>query len=214
MARPPRVLWFGRTLLGVPGAVRGAHDPRRWPPCAARWALPGHGRCRRGPWSSRASVSGGPPGARSSRRPAAPEVGIEEETVSYSKGCYVGQETVARMRTYGHPTRGLVGLRQFAGSVRDPRFPRRSRRWERRRAAARSRAGGCTRSTAGSGWRCPPGLTQPGTRLAGDGRSSGDPPSSVVIPAMTPRRRHPEDRRGPELPERKQGREGSRHTGR
>jgi folate-binding protein YgfZ len=30
--------------------------------------------------------------------------------VSYSKGCYVGQETVARIRTYGHVNRSLVGL--------------------------------------------------------------------------------------------------------
>ncbi|MFI5180115.1 MAG: YgfZ/GcvT domain-containing protein [Thermoanaerobaculia bacterium] len=30
--------------------------------------------------------------------------------VSYTKGCYVGQETVARIRTYGHVNRSLVGL--------------------------------------------------------------------------------------------------------
>jgi folate-binding protein YgfZ len=30
--------------------------------------------------------------------------------VSYTKGCYVGQETVARIRTYGHVNRRLVGL--------------------------------------------------------------------------------------------------------
>jgi folate-binding protein YgfZ len=30
--------------------------------------------------------------------------------VSYTKGCYVGQEIVARIRTYGHVNRHLVGL--------------------------------------------------------------------------------------------------------
>jgi len=30
--------------------------------------------------------------------------------VSYTKGCYIGQETVARIRTYGHVNRNLVRL--------------------------------------------------------------------------------------------------------
>ncbi len=30
--------------------------------------------------------------------------------VSYTKGCYIGQETVARIRTYGHVNRSLVSL--------------------------------------------------------------------------------------------------------
>lgn len=30
--------------------------------------------------------------------------------VSYTKGCYIGQETVARIKTYGHVNRNLVGL--------------------------------------------------------------------------------------------------------
>ncbi|MCB9830974.1 MAG: folate-binding protein YgfZ [Planctomycetes bacterium] len=39
-----------------------------------------------------------------------PECGIPH-AISYSKGCYVGQETVARIRTYGQANRGLRGLR-------------------------------------------------------------------------------------------------------
>lgn len=39
------------------------------------------------------------------------EVGRTEQTVSFTKGCYIGQETVARIRTYGHVNRSLVGLR-------------------------------------------------------------------------------------------------------
>jgi folate-binding protein YgfZ len=39
------------------------------------------------------------------------EVGRMEQTVSFTKGCYIGQETVARIRTYGHVNRSLVGLK-------------------------------------------------------------------------------------------------------
>ncbi len=39
-----------------------------------------------------------------------PECGIPH-AVSYTKGCYVGQETVARMKTYGQANKGLRGLR-------------------------------------------------------------------------------------------------------
>jgi folate-binding protein YgfZ len=39
------------------------------------------------------------------------EVGRIERTVSFTKGCYIGQETVARIRAYGHVNRSLVGLR-------------------------------------------------------------------------------------------------------
>lgn len=38
------------------------------------------------------------------------EVGLEE-AISRTKGCYVGQEIVARRKTYGKPTRRLVGVR-------------------------------------------------------------------------------------------------------
>ena len=41
------------------------------------------------------------------------EVGLED-AVSTAKGCYVGQEVVARLRTYGKVSRRLVGFR-FAG---------------------------------------------------------------------------------------------------
>jgi len=35
---------------------------------------------------------------------------LAERALSYTKGCYVGQETVARIRTYGHVNRELKGL--------------------------------------------------------------------------------------------------------
>jgi folate-binding protein YgfZ len=50
-------------------------------------------------------------GPDTSRRRLLPETGWEQAAVSYSKGCYLGQEVIARVRTYGSvPTllRGLV----------------------------------------------------------------------------------------------------------
>ena len=39
------------------------------------------------------------------------EVGLEQRAISFTKGCYVGQEPVARMHHRGHPNRHLRGLR-------------------------------------------------------------------------------------------------------
>jgi folate-binding protein YgfZ len=50
----------------------------------------------------------------SSNLPA--EVGIVERAVSFTKGCYVGQETVARLYYRGKPNRHLRGLRVSDGS--------------------------------------------------------------------------------------------------
>jgi folate-binding protein YgfZ len=35
------------------------------------------------------------------RKRILPETGLEQQTVSYTKGCYLGQEVIARVRTYG-----------------------------------------------------------------------------------------------------------------
>jgi folate-binding protein YgfZ len=40
----------------------------------------------------------------------APEAGIEERAINYSKGCYIGQEVIARIRTYGQVAKALRGL--------------------------------------------------------------------------------------------------------
>ena len=39
------------------------------------------------------------------------EAGINERAVSFTKGCYIGQETVARLHYKGKPNRHLRGLR-------------------------------------------------------------------------------------------------------
>jgi len=44
------------------------------------------------------------------------EAGIVDRAVSFTKGCYVGQEPVARMHYKGHPNRHLRGLRLAASA--------------------------------------------------------------------------------------------------
>jgi folate-binding protein YgfZ len=44
------------------------------------------------------------------------EIGRTERAVSFTKGCYIGQETIARIRTYGHVNRYLRGLRVSAAA--------------------------------------------------------------------------------------------------
>jgi len=39
-----------------------------------------------------------------------PEAGLEGRAISYSKGCYIGQEVMARIRTYGQVAKSLCGL--------------------------------------------------------------------------------------------------------
>src|SRR4029450_8039229 len=41
----------------------------------------------------------------------APEAGIESRAISYNKGCYIGQEVIARIRTYGQVAKALRGLK-------------------------------------------------------------------------------------------------------
>lgn len=39
-----------------------------------------------------------------------PETGLEQTSVSYNKGCYIGQEVITRIKTYGAPPIALMGL--------------------------------------------------------------------------------------------------------
>jgi folate-binding protein YgfZ len=45
------------------------------------------------------------------------EAGINERAVSFTKGCYIGQETVARLHYKGKPNRHLRGLRLSEGAA-------------------------------------------------------------------------------------------------
>ena len=44
------------------------------------------------------------------------EIGRDQKAISFTKGCYLGQETVARIDALGHVNRLLVGVR-FGGST-------------------------------------------------------------------------------------------------
>ena len=46
----------------------------------------------------------------------APELGREEQAISYSKGCYIGQEIINRIRSVGRINRRLVGIVLDAGA--------------------------------------------------------------------------------------------------
>lgn len=47
-----------------------------------------------------------------------PETGLDESAVSYSKGCFLGQEVLARVKSHGAPSRGMAGL-VFLSEARD-----------------------------------------------------------------------------------------------
>ncbi len=119
-----RLLWLVQTFTGAPGAVVVAESEgarRRLDEALAAAGAVGLGdeaialdRIRRGfpAWGHELTETVLPP-----------EVGLETLTISYSKGCYVGQETIARLKTYGHPNRVLVGVRQASGPDDSPSLP-------------------------------------------------------------------------------------------
>lgn len=49
-------------------------------------------------------------GREINRQTLLPETGLEKETVAYDKGCFLGQEVIARIRTYGLVPQALMGL--------------------------------------------------------------------------------------------------------
>ena len=90
------------------------------------------------------------------------EAGLNERAVSFSKGCYVGQETVARLYYRGKPNRQLRGLRlavAAAGRRRD-RLRRAARRTDHQRRAVAHPGTGRARARAARGT----------TRVRGDRR--------------------------------------------
>jgi tRNA-modifying protein YgfZ len=45
------------------------------------------------------------------------EAGLDQTAVSYTKGCYVGQEVISRLKSLGHVNRQLCGVQLVEGSV-------------------------------------------------------------------------------------------------
>jgi tRNA-modifying protein YgfZ len=48
------------------------------------------------------------------------EVSRDREAISFTKGCYLGQETVARIDALGHVNQQLVGVRFLGTTLPDP----------------------------------------------------------------------------------------------
>jgi len=45
------------------------------------------------------------------------EAGLDQTAVSYTKGCYVGQEVISRLKSLGHVNRKLRGVQLIEGSI-------------------------------------------------------------------------------------------------
>ena len=123
-----------RTPAAPPGRRGRAHRRRAStscrPPsgrrgCARRCWTPAPSRRRRPPRRSCASSTAGRATASTSTRRVMPEeAGIVDRAVSFTKGCYVGQETVARLHWKGKPNRHLraaaAGRARRARATRSP----------------------------------------------------------------------------------------------
>ncbi|HEX7459361.1 MAG TPA: glycine cleavage T C-terminal barrel domain-containing protein, partial [Acidimicrobiales bacterium] len=108
--------WSGVDLLGP----RPADDPE-----LAGWLPDGAVRSAAGPWEAARIEAGVPMGGREvTESTIAAEVGLVARTVSFTKGCFTGQELVARLDARGSKVarrlRGLVvadGLRPPVGAA-------------------------------------------------------------------------------------------------
>ncbi len=126
------------------------------------------------------------------------EAGINERAVSFTKGCYVGQETVARLHYRGKPNRHLRGLRAERAGRAPDRHPARARRWW-----AGSAPPACRRGWARSPWRSCAARRRRATRCWWQARrpawsscrSRGErAPRAAGRPARAPQPQRPERR--------------------
>ena len=93
------------------------------------------------------------------------EAGLNERAVSFTKGCYVGQETVARLHYRGKPNRHLRGLRLSA-----PAAPGDELRLGEKEVGRVGTRRGLARAAARSRSRSSGARRRPATRVAvGDG---------------------------------------------
>jgi len=104
--------WSGVDLLGPPPA--GDDDLATWTP---EGVVP----CEEEEWEAMRIVAGVPVGGREvTSSTIAAEVGLVERTVSFTKGCFTGQELVARLDARGSKVaRHLCGI-TVAGGDRPP----------------------------------------------------------------------------------------------
>jgi folate-binding protein YgfZ len=104
--------WSGVDLLGPPPA--GDPDLSSWLPVGAV-------RCDEEPWEAARIEAGVPIGGREvTASTIAAEVGLVDRTVSFTKGCFTGQELVARLDARGSKVaRRLCGV-VVHGDLRPP----------------------------------------------------------------------------------------------
>ncbi len=107
------------------------------------------------------------------------EAGVVDRAVSFTKGCYIGQEPVARLHYRGHANRGLRSILLDGTAARGRRDGRgrgpRGRAHHVRRRVAHDRPGG------GAGDRAARGRPRPAGRR-GDGRTACSRASSPPSP--------------------------------
>ena len=106
------------------------------------------------------------------------EAGLNERAVSFTKGCYVGQETVARLYYRGKPNRHLRGLR-----LSEPAPPGRAA--ARREEVGRSARSSSRRPTGRSRWRSCGARPSPGRRSRS--ATATRPPRSSSCRSGSPR---------------------------
>jgi folate-binding protein YgfZ len=131
LAVPREAMAVAKTAGGVPGEIYVTHQARAglpgfdlFVPAAAMRETAGGLQAlgaRWGGWEAleTARVEAGVPrfGADMDETNLAPEA-VEARAISYSKGCYIGQEVIARIRTYGQVAKALRGLR-LGGEVKE-----------------------------------------------------------------------------------------------
>ena len=115
------VTFFAAGLFGVAGALAMTTDPND---TLATLAAAGIAEADRGALEvARITVAFPAWGAELDAQTLPPETGIEDLAISATKGCYIGQETMARLRTRGHANRRMVRVHQIAGPVGGPVLP-------------------------------------------------------------------------------------------
>ena len=135
----------GRSRSPPTSAPISSSPPRTATPCAARWTFPDGDEAQ----AEIVRVEHGRPryGVDLDDSVIPQEAGLNERAVSFTKGCYVGQETVARLYYRGKPNRRLLGCAWPSRSS-----PGASSSWARRSSASSARWSSRP-STGRSAWR-------------------------------------------------------------
>ncbi len=120
-----RLGFFGWTLLGLPGVAVATGGVLAAEALEQQLAVQGAVPIAAPALECARILAAWPAwGAELTETTLPPEIAILDElAICYRKGCYTGQETIARMKTYGHPNWRLARLRQEAGAEEAPALP-------------------------------------------------------------------------------------------